>query len=68
MSTFVTTYVIFWLAVALYVMRLGGRQRALLERMASLQLRLQESADPQRPILEESDFRSNEIVLARKAG
>ncbi len=43
MSTFVTSYVIFWLVVALYVVQLGGRQRALLERMASLQLRLQES-------------------------
>ena len=43
MSTFVTTYVIFWLVVALYVVQLGGRQRTLLERMASLQLRLQES-------------------------
>ena len=42
MSTFVTTYVIFWLAVALYVMQLGSRQRKLLEKITSLQLRLQD--------------------------
>ena len=47
MSTFVTSYVIFWLVVALYVVQLGGRQRTLLARMASLQLRLQESGRQQ---------------------
>ncbi len=35
MSTFVTTYVIFWVVVALYVVRLGCRQRRLLEKIAS---------------------------------
>ena len=43
MSTFITTYVIFWLAVALYVVQLGSRQRKLLKKLASLQLRLQDS-------------------------
>jgi hypothetical protein len=43
MSTFIATYVIFWLAVALYVVQLGGRQRKLLDRIASLQLRVQDS-------------------------
>jgi len=42
MSTFITTYIIFWLAVALYVVQLGGRQRKLLDRIASLQLRLKD--------------------------
>ncbi len=40
MSTFIITYVIFWLAVAMYVMQLGGRQRKLHERVSLLQLRL----------------------------
>jgi hypothetical protein len=37
MSTFVTTYLLFWLAVALYVMRLGSQQRKLLARKALLE-------------------------------
>jgi hypothetical protein len=47
MSTFIATYVVFWLAVALYVVQLGGRQRKLLDRIASLQLRLQDPGDQQ---------------------
>jgi CcmD family protein len=42
MSTFVATYVIVWLAVSLYVIQMGGRQRKLQDRIASLQLRLQD--------------------------
>ena len=52
MSTFITTYVIFWLAVALYVVQLGSRQRKLLKRMASLQLRLQDSGFQQSECLD----------------
>lgn len=42
MSTFAITYAVFWLAVALYVIQLGSRQRKLLERIESLQLRFQD--------------------------
>ncbi len=38
MSTFITTYVIFWAAVAIYVLQLGSRQRKLLNRLSLLQL------------------------------
>lgn len=47
MSIFITTYVIFWLAVALYVVQLGGRQRKLLDRIALLQLQLQDPRNQQ---------------------
>ena len=40
MSSFVITYVVFWLAVALYVIRLGSRQRKLQARLLALQSQL----------------------------
>ena len=40
MSSFVITYVVFWLAVALYVARLGSRQRKLQDRLLALQSQL----------------------------
>ncbi len=41
MSLFVITYVVFWLAVALYVIRLGSQQRRLQDRLLALQSQLQ---------------------------
>ena len=41
MSSFVITYIVFWLAVALYVSRLGIRQRQLHDRLLALQSQLQ---------------------------
>lgn len=41
MSSFVITYVVFWLAVAIYVIRLGIRQRKLQDRLLALQSQLQ---------------------------
>jgi CcmD family protein len=40
MSSFIIVYVIFWLAVALYVVRLGSRQRNLQDRLLALQTQL----------------------------
>ena len=40
MSSFVITYVVFWLAVALYVVHLGSRQRKLQDQLKALQSQL----------------------------
>jgi CcmD family protein len=40
MSSFIISYVVFWLAVALYVVRLGSRQRQLQNRLLALQSQL----------------------------
>ena len=47
MSAFVTSYVICWLAVALYVFQLGHRQRRISERIASLQACMQDARHQQ---------------------
>ena len=41
MSLFVNSYVVFWLTVALYVIRLGSQQRKLQDRLHALQSQLQ---------------------------
>jgi CcmD family protein len=46
MSSFVITYVLFWLAVTLYVVRLGSRQRKLQNRLLALQAQLQVNPMP----------------------
>ena len=43
MYTFIVAYSIVWLAVALYVARLGIRQRQLTQRAAALQWRLEQA-------------------------
>ena len=68
MITFVTTYVVFWLVVAAYVMRLGGCQRALVKRMDSLRSQLQNSGRLHSRTLEGNDLRSSEVVPAQQAG
>lgn len=42
MTTFVTAYLIVWLAMLLYVIRIGARQRRLLETVESLQRRIEQ--------------------------
>lgn len=42
MSTLIVAYVACWLAVTFYIFQLGGRQRQIVERIAALQLRLQD--------------------------
>ncbi len=49
MSTFVAAYAAVWLAVVLYVARLGAEQRRLARSVESLQLRLEQREDEQRP-------------------
>ncbi len=41
MTTFVTAYLIVWLAVLLYVVRLGRRQRRLAETIQCLERRIE---------------------------
>jgi CcmD family protein len=43
MGTFVTAYLMVWLAVAIYVYRMGERQRRLEKELALLQRRIDES-------------------------
>jgi len=49
MGTFVAAYVAVWLAVVLYVARLGAEQRRLARSVESLQLRLEQREAEQRP-------------------
>jgi len=49
MGTFVTAYVSVWLAVLLYVVRLGARQRRLEQNLKALQSQLDESKTPEGP-------------------
>ena len=45
METFMTAYLAVWLAVVLYVGRLGVRQRLLQQSLDALQERMQHEAD-----------------------
>ncbi len=47
MGTFVAAYLIVWLAVALYVLRLGAGQRRLRQTIEALQWRLDRCEDPE---------------------
>jgi CcmD family protein len=40
MAALVTAYLLVWLAVAMYVLRLGARQHSLLRRLESVERRL----------------------------
>lgn len=54
MATFTTAYVIVWLAVALYVVRLAHGQRQLLGKIERLHSRLEEA--------DEKDIRSSKAA------
>ena len=49
MDTFVAAYLLVWLAVLLYVARLGARQRRLLRDLKALQRQLEESERSESP-------------------
>lgn len=50
MEMFVAAYLVVWLAVVLYVARLGIHQRRLLDTVETLRLELERSADePEHP-------------------
>ncbi len=49
MTAFVAAYAAVWLAVVLYVARLGAQQRRLARTAESLRLRLEERGDERRP-------------------
>lgn len=49
MGTFTVAYLAVWLAVVLYVGRLGARQRQLTQDLRSLQGRLDASAQQEKP-------------------
>lgn|GEM_PF-3667454 len=43
MNSFIFVYIVFWLVVVLYVLRLGSRQRKLQDRLLALQSQLHQS-------------------------
>ena len=49
MGTFVTAYLAVWLAVLLYVVRLGARQRRLERSLRALETRLEEPGRSEEP-------------------
>jgi CcmD family protein len=49
MGTFMTAYLAVWLAVVIYVGRLGVRQRRLQQTLDALQQRMQHEADKCEP-------------------
>jgi CcmD family protein len=49
MTTFVTAYLAVWLAVGLFVVRLGVRQRRLEESLRALEARFARSGDREEP-------------------
>lgn len=49
MGTFVTAYLAVWLAVLLYVVRLGARQRRLERSLRALESQLDEPEIPEEP-------------------
>ena len=49
MDTFVAAYLVAWLVVLLYVVRLGAHQRRLLRALEALQLQREQSESWKRP-------------------
>ncbi len=49
MGTFIAAYLAVWLAVMLYVVRLGARQRRLEENLQALEARLAQTRDREEP-------------------
>ena len=49
MGTFVTAYLAAWLAVMLYVLRLGAAQRRLEQNLEALQSQFDRLEDPEEP-------------------
>ena len=49
MGTFMTAYLAVWLAVVIYVGRMGVRQRGLQRTLEGLQDRMQREADKRQP-------------------
>ena len=50
MDTFIVAYSVVWLAVALYVYRLGARQRRLEEDLQRLRLQIEQSEIEDAPL------------------
>lgn len=50
MATFVAAYLVIWLAVVLYVARLGAGQRRLQRDLEALKSGLKQREDPQPPV------------------
>jgi CcmD family protein len=52
MGTFVTAYLAAWLAVMLYLLRLGARQRRLEQNLEALQSQFDRMENPKEPASE----------------